>query len=60
MVAAHTQNCSKSCATEIGRYNFERGDRFMCLGSMVAGDNNASKEITNCLIAANVSYVSSV
>jgi len=60
MVAAHTQNCSKPCAIEIGRYNFERGNRFMCLGSMVTGDNNVSKEITNRLIAANVSYVSSV
>jgi hypothetical protein len=25
MVAAQTQNCSKPCAIEIGRYNFERG-----------------------------------
>jgi len=56
MVAAHTQNCSKPCAIEIGRYNFERGDRFTCFGSMVTGDNYVSKEITNCLIAANVSY----
>jgi len=56
MVAAHTQNFSKPCAIEIGRYNFERGDRFMCLGSMVTGENNVSKEITNYLIAANVSY----
>jgi len=34
MVAAHTQNCSKACAIEIGRYNFERGDRFTGLGSL--------------------------
>ena len=26
MVAANTQNCSKSCAIEIGRYSFERVD----------------------------------
>jgi hypothetical protein len=56
MVAANTQNCSKPCAIEIGRYNFERGDRFVYLGSLVTGDNNVSEEITNRLIAANGSY----
>jgi hypothetical protein len=39
MVAAQTQNCSKPCTIEMGRYNFERGDRFTCFGSMVTGNN---------------------
>ena len=56
MVAANTQNCSKSCATEIGGYSFERVDSYMYLGSLVNGDNNVSEEITNHLIATNRSY----
>jgi len=32
MVAANTQNCSKACAIEIGRFNFERVDSFTYLG----------------------------
>jgi hypothetical protein len=56
MVAANTQNCSKSCAIEIGRYSFERVDICMYLGSLVNGDNNVSEEIINRLIAANRSY----
>ena len=55
-VAANTQNCSKTSATEIGRYNSERGNSFMYLGSLATGDNNVSEEITNYLIAANRSY----
>ena len=55
MAAANTQNCSKPCATEIGRYSFERVDSYTYLGSLVNGDN-VSKEIINCLIATNRSY----
>jgi hypothetical protein len=55
MVAANTQNCNKSCATEIGRYSYERADSYTYLGSLVNGDN-VSEEIINCLIAANRSY----
>ena len=54
MVAANTQNCSKSCATEIGRYSYERADSYTYLGSLVTGD--VSEEIINRLIAANRSY----
>jgi len=53
MVAANTQNCSKPCTTEIGRYNFEGVDNSTYLGSLVNGDNNLSDGITNCLIAVN-------
>jgi hypothetical protein len=53
MVVANTQNCSKICTIEAGRYNFERVDTSMYLGSLVNGDNNVSEGITNCLIAAN-------
>jgi hypothetical protein len=56
MVAVNTQNCSKSHAIEIGRYNFEKVDRFSYLGSLATGYSNVSKEITNHLIAANRSY----
>ena len=56
MVAANTQNCSKTHANEIRRYNFERVDGFTCLGSLVTGDYDVSEEITNCLIATNRSY----
>ena len=56
MVAANTQNCSKPRAIEIGRYNFQRVDNFMYLGSLVTGNNNVSEEITNCLIAVNRSH----
>ena len=56
MVAANIQNCSKACAIEIGRYNFETVDSFIYLGSLVTGDNIVSEEITNCLITANRSY----
>jgi hypothetical protein len=55
MVAANTQNCRKSCATEIGRYSYERADSYMYLGSLVNGDN-VSEEIINRLIATNRSY----
>jgi hypothetical protein len=54
MVAANTQNCSKSCAIEIGRYSFERVGSYTYLSSMVNDD--VSEEIINCLIAANRSY----
>jgi hypothetical protein len=33
MVAANIQNCSKTHANEIRRYNFEIVDGFTCLGS---------------------------
>jgi len=52
MVAADTQNCSKPCPIEIGRYNL-RVDSFTYLGSLVTGNNNVSEEITNRLIATN-------
>jgi hypothetical protein len=52
MVAANTQKCIKPRAIEIGRYSFERVDRYMCLRSLVTGDNNVSEEITNRVIAA--------
>jgi len=54
MVAANTQNSSKSCAIEIGRYSFERVDSNMYLGSLVNGD--VSEEIINHLITTNRSY----
>ena len=56
MVAENTQNCSKPCTIETGRYYFERGDSFTYLGSLVTGDSNVSEEITNHLIAADRSY----
>ena len=56
MVAANTQNCSKSCAIEIGRCSFERVHSFTCHGSLVSGDSNVSEEITDHFIAANISY----
>jgi len=56
LIAANTQNCSKACAVEIGRYNFERAGSFTCLSSLVTGNNKASEESTNCLITANRSY----
>jgi hypothetical protein len=56
LVAAITQNCSTLHTIEVGRYNFERVDSFTYLSLLVTGDNNVSKEITNCLIAANRSY----
>jgi hypothetical protein len=56
MVAANTQNCSKPCAIEIRRNNFERVDSFIYLGLLVTGDNNVPDEITYRLITANVSY----
>jgi hypothetical protein len=52
-VAANTQNCSKTRAIEIGRYNFEKTDSFAYLGSLLNGENNVSEEVTNRLIAAN-------
>ena len=36
--------------------NFEKVDSFMYLGSLVTGDNNVSKEISNRFTAANRSY----
>ena len=56
MVAVNTQNCSKPCAIEIRRHNFERVDSFIYLGLLVTGDNNVSDEIIYRLIAANKSY----
>ena len=56
MVATNTQNHSKPRAIEMGRYNFERVDRFTYLGSLVTGDSNVSEEITNRLTAANRAY----
>jgi hypothetical protein len=56
LVAANTQTCGTPHTIEVGRYNFERVDSFTCLGSLVTGNNNVAKEITNCLIAANRSY----
>ena len=56
MVAANTQICSKPHAIEIGRYNFQRDDSFMYVGSLVTGDNNVSEEITNHHTAANRSH----
>lgn len=56
MIAANTQNCSKACAVEIGRYYFERVGSFTCLSSLVTGDSIASEEITNRLITANRPY----
>ena len=41
MVAVNTQNCSKPCSIEIGRYNFERVDRFMYLGIISSTNFNA-------------------
>ena len=35
MVAANTQNCSKPCTIEIGRYSFERVHSVTYLGSLV-------------------------
>ena len=55
MVEANTQNCSKTPANEIGRYNFETADSFTYIGSLVNGEN-VSEETTNRLIAANRSY----
>ena len=40
----------------MGRYNLERVDSFMYLGSLVTGDSNVSEEVKNCLIAAYRSY----
>jgi hypothetical protein len=48
MVAANIQNCSKECAIEIGRYNFERVDSFTCLGSLVTGDRRNIKPPYDC------------
>jgi hypothetical protein len=56
MVAANTQNCSKTRAIEMGRYNSERVDSFTYLGSLVNGDNTVSEEITNRLIATHRSH----
>jgi hypothetical protein len=56
MVAVNTQNCSKTRAIEIGRYNFDKADSFAYLGSSVNGENNVSEEITNRLMAAIRSY----
>jgi hypothetical protein len=56
MVAANTQNCRKPRTIERRRYNFERVDNFIYLGSLMTGDNNVPEEITNRLIAANRSY----
>jgi len=56
MVAANTQNSSKACATEVGRFNLERVDSLTYLSSLVTGDNIVSEEITNDLITANRSY----
>jgi hypothetical protein len=56
MVAANTQNCSKPCAIEIGRYSFERVRSVTNLGLPVTGDSNVSEEITNHIIAPNRSY----
>jgi len=53
VAAVNTQNCSKPCTIEMGRYNYERVDSFTCLDSLVTGNNNVSEETTNCLIAAN-------
>ena len=53
MVAANTQNCSRPCIIEIGRYNYERVDSFTYLGSLVTGNSSISEEITNCLISVN-------
>jgi len=55
MVAANTQNCSKSCATEIGRYSLKRVHSYSYLGSLANGDN-VLEEITNRLVATNRSY----
>jgi hypothetical protein len=57
MAAANTQNCSKPHTIETVRYNCERDDRFMYLGSLVTGNNNVSKEITNCLIQLLIYHV---
>jgi len=56
MIVTNTQNCSKACAIEIVRYNFERVGSFTYPSSLVTGNNIASEEITNCLITANRSY----
>jgi len=56
MVAANTQNCSKPCAIERGRYYFGSVDRFTYLGSLVTADSSVSEEVTNRLIAANRPY----
>jgi len=56
MVAANTQNCSKPCTIEIGRYYFESVDSFTYLGSLVTGDSNVSEEITSHFIVTNRSY----
>jgi len=56
-VEANTQNCSKTHAIEMGRYNSERVDSFTYLGSMVNGNNTVSEEITNRLTAAHRSHI---
>jgi len=43
MVEANTQNCSKTHAIEMGRYNSERVGSFTYVGSMVNGDNTVSE-----------------
>jgi len=55
MVVANNQICSKPCATEIGRYDFENVDSLTYLGSLVSGDN-VSEKITNHHIATNRSH----
>jgi hypothetical protein len=55
MAAANTQNCSNPHTTETVRYNPVRADTFTYLGSFMTCNNNVSKEITNCLKAANIS-----
>ena len=57
LVAANTQNCSKTCAIEMGRYNTEKVDSFTYLGSLVNGDNTVSEEITNRLINTHRSHI---
>jgi hypothetical protein len=37
-------------------YTFERVESFTYLGSVVTANNNASKEINSCLVAANKTY----
>jgi len=56
-VAANTQNCTKTHAIEMERYNSERVDSFTYLGSLVNGDNSVSEEITNQLTADHSSHI---
>ena len=38
MVPANTKNCSKPRAIVVGKYSFERVDRFTYLGTLLTGD----------------------